>query len=675
MARRSMMAAHLAAAATLMAAQLQAWAGTIDSAVAGSLAMRPMGAIRVLIRLRDAAPLERVTQNLAGKPMRERPGLLAAALRERFDSKADPLRARLQSLGGQDLQSLWLVDAIAAEMPRSRVHEVAAWPEVERIELDMALRSQQVIRTRTLPTAAQAADAVASAALAAARRQPATPVDWRAAKVSWQLPEHLAALDVVRAWQRGYAGRAMTVAVVDSGVDVRTPTLAQAYRGGAHDWLDPYGQHKLPHDGQGHGSLVTSLLVAPPVDQAPLGIAPEARFIAARLFDDAGQGRLSAVHRIYQWMLDPDGRPDTHDAPQVVNNSWGFAQTTDQCDSALQRIWDAYRAVGIPVVFAAGNDGPMERTTMSPANNARVISVGALDADGFLARQSSRGPSACLDAATGRPLPFPSLHAPGISLPTLDRVGLSMGTVNRSDGTSFAAALVSGSLALLRQAHPEAEVDELVARLTRHASAADAQRPPVLQVSAALDRPGSGATASDSTRVPQRIDLARSADRIVLDAGSLGRALPRALRITQIAADGPVPDSVIETIGPTHWVWAPSAAGAEVLRLRLALSDGTVLPLEVRPQASQVAGDAAASTRMLAGRRDTPVPIDVAALAGPGADPKALQWSQPLRGGRIERGEDGETRYRPPQGFVGTDQFALRGGPGGDVTVKVLVRP
>lgn len=674
MARRPVMAAQLLALAALMAAQLPATAGTIDSAVAGSLAMRPMGAIRVLIRLRDAAPLERYTQGLAGKPMRERPGLLAAALRDRFGPRADPLRARLQAIGGQDLQSLWLVDAIAAEMPRSRVQEVAAWPEVERIELDMALRSQQVIRTRTLPTAALAADAAASAALAAARGQPETPVDWRTAQGSWQLPEHLAALDVVRAWQRGYTGQAMTLAVVDSGVDVRTPALAKAFRGGAHDWLDPYGQHKLPHDGQGHGTLVTSLLVSPPVDRAPLGIAPESRFIAARLFDDAGQGRLSAVHRIYQWMLDPDGRPDTHDAPQVVNNSWGFAQTTDQCDSALQRIWDAYRAVGIPVVFAAGNDGPMERTTMSPANNARVISVGALDADGLLARQSSRGPSACLDAATGRPLPFPSLHAPGISLPTLDRVGLSMGTVNRSDGTSFAAALVSGALALLRQAHPEAEVDELLARLARHASAADAQRPPVLQLAAALDRPGSGA-AADSARVPQRVDLARSGDRIVLDADSLGRALPRALRITQIAADGPVSDAAVEAIGPTQWVWKPAAAATDALRLRVALSDGTVLPLEVRPQAPLAGGDAAASTRMLAGRRDTPVSIDVAALAGPGADPKALQWSQPLRGGRIERGEGGETRYRPPQGFVGTDQFALRGGPGGDVTVKVLVRP
>lgn len=648
-----------------------ATAGAIDPAVAGTLAMRPVGAIRVLIQLRDPASLDDHMRAVQNMPPGERPGRLAAALRERFGKRAEPLMARLQALGGQDMHALWLVDGIAAEMPRSKVRDVAAWPEVERVELDMALRAQQVVRPRSLPRAAMAADAAASAALAQSRLVPQAPADALASSTPWLLPEHMASLDVPRAWQAGFAGQGMTVAVIDSGVDLRTPALTKAYRGGAHDWLDPYGQHQLPHDGQGHGTLVASLLVGRALTDMPIGIAPHARFIAARLFDDSGHGRLSAVHRIYQWMLDPDGRAETADAPHVVNNSWGFAQTTDQCNLSLHRVWQAYRAVGIPVVFAAGNDGPFPRTSMSPANNAGVISVAALDADGRLARQSSRGPSACTDVATGQPVPFPTLHAPGVALPTLDRAGSTMGVVNRSDGTSFAAALASGALLLLRQAQPDASVDDLLARVARHAAHGDEEHPPIAQLGATLVRPGSA-----PIRPAQRFEMEAKGEVIRVDAGALARALPRGVALTRVQVDEAGRAAVdAEQAGSTAVVWRPGTQAGASLRLQLALSDGSQLPLELAVAAPPAQAGDQVSSRVLAGRRDTPLVVDVPALLGRAADLKALTWSQPLRGGRLERGEDGSLRYRPPHGFVGTDQFALRGGPQGDLAVKVLVRP
>jgi len=501
-------------AALLAAVPLATPAAQIEPALASSLAMRPVGAVRVLIHWRDAPSLDAMAAALGREAPAARPGRLATLLRERFAPRAGAALERLRALGAQDLQVLWLVDAVAAEMPRSKVREVAAWPEVDRIEVDIPLRAQQTPRALVRPRDPGAADAAASAALAQAARQPRAQPD---PAVAQGVPEHIAAMDLPRAWQAGFDGRGTTVAVIDSGVDLRAPGLAAAWRGGTTDWFDPYAEHRLPHDGQGHGTLVASLLVGGRVDGMPLALAPQARFIAARLFDDAGQGRLSAVYRVYQWLLDPDGRADTADAPQVVNNSWGFAQTTDRCDLKLARVWQVFRLAGVPVVFAAGNDGPSPRTSMSPANNPGVIAVGALDAGGALARQSSRGPSACQDPASGQPLPFPTLVAPGVALPTLDRIGGGMGVPNRSDGTSFASALASGALLLLRQAQPEADVPSLLATLARHASPAVGGRLPMLQVAAAIVTPQAAAQ-----RPAQRLVLTPAEGRVRVDAAAGG---------------------------------------------------------------------------------------------------------------------------------------------------------
>ena len=646
-----------------------ACAGELDEPVQASLAMRPVGAIRVLLVFRDAQPLQMQASKLQGLPMAQRPGRLAAQLKQKFTQRAEPVMQRLGAIGGQDMHALWLVDAVSAEMPRSRVREVATWPEIQRVEIDVALRSQQLSKARPNPRAAQAADAAAQALIDQAARGAAPAFEPPTAERPWPVADHLAAMDLPRAWVAGHTGRGATVAVVDSGVDLRVPDLARAYRGGAHDWLDPYQQHRLPVDAQGHGTLVTSLLVGGMRAGAPAGVAPHARFIAARLFDDSGQGRLSAVHRVYQWMLDPDGDEKTADAPQLVNNSWGFAQTTDQCDLKLARVWQAYRLVGIPVVFAAGNDGPFDRTSMSPANNPGVISVGALDASGGLARQSSRGPSACKDEAGTQPLAFPTLHAPGVDLPALDRMGSSMGVPNRSDGTSFAAALASGALLLLRQAEPEASIDTLLQRLAQHASTASPPRLAVAQLGAALV-----GAAGATVRAPQQLSLQMQDGTIVLDDASLFAQLPRAAGLTRLELSSSASIGAVLHPEGKRLDWRPQAPG-ERLMLQALLGDGTTLPLTVVAAGAPAAAAASQAVRLVSARRDTGLRIELETLMTPGADPRGLRWSQPLRGGRLSRNPDGTLQYQPPERFIGTDQFALRGVSGGDLVVRVLVAP
>ncbi len=652
---RALLPRLLAAAAAALACAT-AGAAQIDPGLAATMAMRPVGAVRVIVHWKDPLALAPLAHDLGREPLAQRPGRLAERLRERFAPRAQAALERLRALGAQDLQVLWLVDAVAAEMPRSKVREVAAWPEIDRIELDVPLRAQQAARAAARSPDPRQADSAAQAALDQAARQGAAP-PLRSADVA----PHLVAMDVPRAWAGGADGRGGTVAVVDSGVDLRAPGLAAAWRGGA-GWLDPYGEHRLPHDAMGHGTLVASLLVGQGADGTPFGIAPRARFVAARLYDDSGQGRLSAVYRIYQWLLDPDGRADTADAPQVVNNSWGFAQTSDRCDLKLARVWEAFRLAGVAVVFAAGNDGPSPRTSLSPANNPGVVSVGALDGQGAVARQSSRGPSAC--TRQGTPLAFPTLHAPGVALPALDRIGSAMGVPSRSDGTSFASALASGALLVLRQSMPEAGVDTLLDTLARSAAPASGERPPLAQLATAV-LPAQVLQAA-AVRPLHRLALP-AGDVVRLDAGSLAPALPRAALLKALTvvegqdATPGQPDAVEWRVGELA-----------VLRLRATLADGSEQPLEL-VGAPRATAAPAAPTRILEARRGTPLAIALDELAG--ADPAAVRWSAPLRGGRLARGSDGVLRYRPPGSFVGTDQFALRAPGVGELTVKVMVRP
>jgi subtilisin family serine protease len=197
---------------------------------------------------------------------------------------------------------------------------------------------------------------------------------------------------------------------------------------------------------------------------AGLGIAPDARWIAVRLYDGDGRASMSDIHRAFQWLLDPDGDPATIDAPDVVNASWALGgRGAGACDLEFSDDIRALRGAGIAVVFAAGNDGPGTGTSNSPGNNPGVLSVGAVDSELAIARQSSRGPSAC-DGAV-----FPRLVAPGVNVRTSDLSHGGLPSYTIVSGSSLAAPHAAGVLALLAGAFPRASVGELEAAIVRGA--------------------------------------------------------------------------------------------------------------------------------------------------------------------------------------------------------------
>ncbi len=187
-----------------------------------------------------------------------------------------------------------------------------------------------------------------------------------------------------------------------------------------------------------------------------IGVAPGATWIAVKALNDARSGAESIILQGFQWLLDLPPQ----EAPDVVNNSWGFPNVNG-CNTIFQAAIDTLQAAGIEMVFSAGNSGPAGSTSVSPANNAGVLAVGATDSLNNVAYFSSRGPSACNGGL------FPQVVAPGANIRTA--APTAGGTVpvpyTFSSGTSFSSPHVAGAAALLLDAFPTLSISQVEALL------------------------------------------------------------------------------------------------------------------------------------------------------------------------------------------------------------------
>jgi bacillopeptidase F len=345
---------------------------------------------------------------------------LLRQLREQADLTQQGARQLLQAGGARDIVQLWTINALAAKAHSALIRALAGLEEIRIIRLDATMAAP-------VPELAVESD------------------------LEWNL-NTVHALDL---WQLGYTGTGVVVAGMDTGVDVDHPDLSYNWRGGDNSWFDPNGEHATPYDMAGHGTQTMGLLVGGNEGGSYIGVAPGAKWIAVKIFNDAGIATLSGIHLGFQWLLDPDGDPLTDDAPDLVNNSWGFPDLVDQCYLEFEPDLEVMKAAGIAVVFSAGNQGSLG--SVSPADNPAGFGVGSVDALLDVATDSSRGPSAC-DGSF-----FPEVVAPGVSVRTADLTfgGLFPDSYVSVSGTSYAAPHVAGVMALLRQVNPAATVAEL----------------------------------------------------------------------------------------------------------------------------------------------------------------------------------------------------------------------
>lgn len=242
-------------------------------------------------------------------------------------------------------------------------------------------------------------------------------------------------------------GEGVTVAVLDTGVDATVPELSGVVlKGGDTTGAKTDGRKDLDDRNGGHGTGMAAFIAGQGGGRAGfVGIAPKARILpihSSVRFGDKNNAFESYAAGI-RFAVD-------HDA-KVINLSQGVTSVSmkNHCDPDVQNAIGYAIDRDAVVVASAGNTGNTSNWPELPGSCAGVLAVGAF------------GPNLRAWSGTQRQ-PYVAVAAPGSHVPS---IGKNDQYYPDSSGTSAAAALTSGAIALIRAANPHMPARTVVQRL------------------------------------------------------------------------------------------------------------------------------------------------------------------------------------------------------------------
>jgi serine protease AprX len=273
-------------------------------------------------------------------------------------------------------------------------------------------------------------------------------------------------------WNAGYDGSGVDVALIDTGVvPVNGLTAPGKVINGPDLSFESQADNLRYLDTYGHGTHLAGIIAGK--DNAGSnfsGMAPGARLISIKVADSHGAVDVSQVIAAIDWTI--QHRYDNGMNIRVINLAYGTDGTqqyqVDPLSHAVERAWEA----GIVVVAAAGNDGN-GAALRNPAVDPFVIAVGAAEND------ASHISGVASFSNCGTSDRFVDLVAPGRSILSLRAPGSYAdqqypeaavgGGYFLGSGTSQAAAVVTGGVALLLDQRPDLSPDQVKALLMDNA--------------------------------------------------------------------------------------------------------------------------------------------------------------------------------------------------------------
>jgi len=232
-------------------------------------------------------------------------------------------------------------------------------------------------------------------------------------------------------------GAGVSVYVFDSGINSSHEEFTGRIEPGFNVINDAYGTE----DCSGHGSHTASL-----IGGTTYGVAKQVKLIPVRVLNcRSGNTSSATLYTAINWVIEHHQTG----VPAIINLSVGMSKSIAFNEAAQALIAD-----GLIVVGAAGNQN-RDACLYSPASEPSVISVGGIDRAALRASYSNYG--SCVD-----------IFAPGSDL-----VGAWFGSTNiyrSSSGTSNAAPIVSGIVALMLQDNPSLTQSQVEERLKTNAT-------------------------------------------------------------------------------------------------------------------------------------------------------------------------------------------------------------
>ncbi|MBU4255639.1 MAG: S8 family serine peptidase [Candidatus Thermoplasmatota archaeon] len=293
------------------------------------------------------------------------------------------------------------------------------------------------------------------------------------------------------AWELGYTGKGINIAIMDTGVDDAHPSLKGKMLAGVDftkpELFFPRDGSYDPDDTNGHGTTCAGIATGTGEPEKKYqGTAPDAMLIDVRIGTalGIGPGEIPYLQDIYdsalegiEWTIkhkdsEWEGAPEDNYGIDILSLSWGIypedegtvggSDGSDEYSTGLNRLVDA----GVVVVVSCGNEGPDNDGLWCMGAASKVITVGATDdkntitrTDDVIADYSSRGPR----KDNGDDDPYdelkPDVVAPGTNIiqAEYDRIGDGSGNGygDRGSGTSYASPNVAGIVALMLEANPD----------------------------------------------------------------------------------------------------------------------------------------------------------------------------------------------------------------------------
>ncbi|UXH43238.1 S8 family serine peptidase [Rossellomorea vietnamensis] len=226
-------------------------------------------------------------------------------------------------------------------------------------------------------------------------------------------------MKVVEAWEQYEPEEEVTVAIVDSGIDLKHPELRSRLIEGKNF----IHEDEPPMDSTGHGTHVAGLVGA--VTNNKMGIASAAKnvkLMPVKVFE----GKTTYMSTVIQGI-----RYSVDHGADIINLSLGSYNNMDALEDAIDYAVDK----GVLVVGAAGNDN--DHAVLYPATYADVLAVGSIDsAKGTKSAFSNYGETI-------------DVSAPGTNI-----FSTWMSGYETLDGTSMSTAIVSSVSSMVKQQYP-----------------------------------------------------------------------------------------------------------------------------------------------------------------------------------------------------------------------------